>query len=135
MINKIKAIMLVAIVTGCSSPPPPVPVDWDKAAEPLNTRLPQWSDNNVIVPSQTVNGKCISSISAQSFHDTIWSPAVFYAVAHSTRIVVTAQSGTDFFNAKNWLRHNGAKGVIEYQPVFNCLPYRETTIYFSRQSI
>ncbi|MDR8231089.1 Cag pathogenicity island protein Cag12, partial [Acinetobacter baumannii] len=27
---------------------------------------------------------------------------------------------------------NGAKGVIEYQPVFNCLTCRETTIYFSR---
>ncbi|WP_348639178.1 hypothetical protein [Klebsiella pneumoniae] len=24
------------------------------------------------------------------------------------------------------------KGVIEYQPVFNCLTCRETTIYFSR---
>ncbi|EAS3781439.1 Cag pathogenicity island protein Cag12 [Salmonella enterica] len=100
-----------------------------------NTRLPQWSDNNVIVPSPTVNGKWTSSISAQSFHDTIWSPSVFYTVAHSTRIVVTAQSGADFFNAKNWLRQNGAKGVIEYQPLFNCLTCRETTIYLSRQSI
>ncbi|ASG19360.1 cag pathogenicity island Cag12 family protein [Salmonella enterica] len=132
MIKKIKVIMLAAIVTGCSSPPPPVPVEWDKAADPLNTSLPQWSDNNVIVPSSTVNGKWTSSISAQSFYDTIWTPAVFYAVAHSTRIVVTAQSGTDFFNAKNWLRQNGAKGVIEYQPVSNCLTCRETTIYFSR---
>ena len=132
MIKKLKVIMLAAIVTGCSSPPPPVPVEWDKAADPLNTSLPQWSDNNVIVPSPTVNGKWTSSISAQSFYDTIWTPAVFYAVAQSTRIVVTAQSGTDFFNAKNWLRQNGAKGVIEYQPVFNCLTCRETTIYFSR---
>ncbi|MDH8399163.1 cag pathogenicity island Cag12 family protein, partial [Klebsiella pneumoniae] len=67
-----------------------------------------------------------------SFHDTTWTPAVFYAAAHSTRIVVSAQSGTDFFNARNWLRQNGAKGVIEYQPVFTCLTCRETTIYFSR---
>ena len=88
MIKKLKVIMLAAIVTGCSSPPPPVPVEWDKAAAPLNTSLPQWSDNNVIVPSPTVNGKWTSSISAQSFYDTIWTPAVFYAVAHSTRIVV-----------------------------------------------
>jgi hypothetical protein len=72
----------------------------NKPLTPLNTSLPQWSDNNVIVPSPTVNGKWTSSISAQSFYDTIWTPAVFYAVAHSTRIVVTAQSGTDFFNAK-----------------------------------
>ena len=50
MIKKLKVIMLAAIVTGCSSPPPPVPVEWDKAADPLNTSLPQWSDNNVIVP-------------------------------------------------------------------------------------
>ncbi|WP_159190962.1 cag pathogenicity island Cag12 family protein, partial [Klebsiella pneumoniae] len=108
------------------------PVAWDKAAEPLNTRLPQWRDNNVTVPSPTVNGKWTLSVSTHSFHDTTWTPAVFYAAAHSTRIVVSAQSGTDFFNARNWLRQNGAKGVIEYQPVFNCLTCRDTTIYFSR---
>ncbi|HFR0336196.1 TPA: cag pathogenicity island Cag12 family protein [Klebsiella pneumoniae] len=132
MTNKMTVIILAAIITGCSSPPPPVPVAWDKAAEPLNTRLPQWRDNNVTVPSPTVNGKWTLSVSTHSFHDTTWTPAVFYAAAHSTRIVVSAQSGTDFFNAINWLRQNGAKGVIEYQPVFNCLTCRETTIYFSR---
>ena len=132
MTNKMTVIILAAIITGCSSPPPPVPVAWDKAAEPLNTRLPQWRDNNVTVPSPTVNGKWTLSVSTHSFHDTTWTPAVFYAAAHSTRIVVSAQSGTDFFNARNWLRENGAKGVIEYQPVFNCLTCRETTIYFSR---
>ncbi|RRE25070.1 Cag pathogenicity island protein Cag12 [Klebsiella pneumoniae] len=132
MTNKMTVIIPAAIITGCSSPPPPVPVAWDKAAEPLNTRLPQWRDNNVTVPSPTVNGKWTLSVSTHSFHDTTWTPAVFYAAAHSTRIVVSAQSGTDFFNARNWLRQNGAKGVIEYQPVFNCLTCRETTIYFSR---
>ena len=132
MTNKMTVIILAAIITGCSSPPPPVPVAWDKAAEPLNTRLPQWRDNNVTVPSPTVNGKWTLSVSTHSFHDTTWTPAVFYAAAHSTRIVVSAQSGTDFFNARNWLRQNGAKGFIEYQPVFNCLSCRETTIYFSR---
>lgn len=132
MTNKMTVIILATIITGCSSPPPPVPVAWDKAAEPLNTRLPQWRDNNVTVPSPTVNGKWTLSVSTHSFHDTTWTPAVFYAAAHSTRIVVSAQSGTDFFNARNWLRQNGAKGVIEYQPVFNCLTCRETTIYFSR---
>ncbi|EEY5732918.1 cag pathogenicity island Cag12 family protein [Escherichia coli] len=132
MTNKMTVIILAAIITGCSSPPPPVPVAWDKAAEPLNPRLPQWRDNNVTVPSPTVNGKWTLSVSTHSFHDTTWTPAVFYAAAHSTRIVVSAQSGTDFFNARNWLRQNGAKGVIEYQPVFNCLTCRETTIYFSR---
>lgn len=132
MTNKMTVIILAAIITGCSSPPPPVPVAWDKAAEPLNTRLPQWRDNNVTVPSPTVNDKWTLSVSTHSFHDTTWTPAVFYAAAHSTRIVVSAQSGTDFFNARNWLRQNGAKGVIEYQPVFNCLTCRETTIYFSR---
>lgn len=40
MTNKMTVIILAAIVTGCSSPPPPVPVEWDKAAVPLNTRLP-----------------------------------------------------------------------------------------------
>lgn len=112
MTNKMTVIILAAIITGCSSPPPPVPVAWDKAAEPLNTRLPQWRDNNVTVPSPTVNGKWTLSVSTHSFHDTTWTPAVFYAAAHSTRIVVSAQSGTDFFNARNWLRQNGAKASL-----------------------
>ncbi|WP_147007172.1 cag pathogenicity island Cag12 family protein [Klebsiella pneumoniae] len=133
MIKQIKVIMLAAIVTGCSSPPPPVPVDWDKAAAPLNTSLPQWSDNNVMVPSPTVNSKWTSSISAQSFYNTIqYGLQPYFTQSPTQHVVVTAQSGTDFFNAKNWLRQNGAKGVIEYQPVFNCLTCRETTIYFSR---
>lgn len=62
MTNKMTVIILAAIITGCSSPPPPVPVAWDKAAEPLNTRLPQWRDNNVTVPSPTVNGKWTLSV-------------------------------------------------------------------------
>lgn len=128
----IRIALLAAIATGCSSPPPPVPVEWDKPAKPLNASLPLWNDDNVIVPSPAVSGTWSSSVSAQNFYDTIWSPAVFYAIAHSTNIVVTAQSGTDFFNAKNWLRQNGATAVITYQPVFNCLTCRETTVYFSR---
>ncbi|UMX84516.1 cag pathogenicity island Cag12 family protein [Klebsiella pneumoniae] len=132
MIKKLKVIMLAAIVTGCSSPPPPVPVEWDKAAEPLNTSLPQWSDNNVIVPSPTVNGKWTSSISAQSFYDTIWTPTVFYAVAIQHELSSLHNPALISLMPKTWLRQNGAKGVIEYQPVFNCLTCRETTIYFSR---
>ncbi|EBA4960435.1 cag pathogenicity island Cag12 family protein [Salmonella enterica] len=132
MIRIVKLLLLIAIITGCSSPPPPAPVEWDEPAQPLNNRMPQWNDNNVIVPSSVINGRWSSSISAYNFEDSIWTPDVFYAIAHSSRIVVTSQTGRDFFNTKNWLRRNGAKGIIEYQPVFNCLTCRETTINFSR---
>ena len=84
MTNKMTVIILAAIVTGCSSPPPPVPVEWDKAAVPLNTRLPQWRDNNVIVPSPTVNGKWTSSVSAQSFHDTTWTSRILCSRSFNT---------------------------------------------------
>ncbi|EKT0033581.1 Cag pathogenicity island protein Cag12 [Salmonella enterica] len=132
MIKVAKLALLAALITGCSSPPPPVPVEWDEPARPLNSRIPQWNDNNVIVPSPVISGQWSSSISAYNFEDSIWTPAVFYAIAHSSRIVVTSQTGGSFFDAKNWLRRNGARGIIEYQPVFKCLTCRETTIYFSR---
>lgn len=132
MMKMIRIALLAAIATGCSSPPPPVPVEWDKPAEQLNASLPLWNDDNVVVPSPAVNGTWSSSVSTQNFDDTVWSPAVFYAIAHSTHIVVSAQSGADFFNAKNWLRQNGAKGLIEFRNKTKCLTCYTTEIYFYR---
>ncbi|ENQ6875311.1 Cag pathogenicity island protein Cag12 [Salmonella enterica] len=131
MIKALKVSLLAFVIAGCSSPPPPTPVEWDKKDNAMNSTLPQWGDNHVIVPAETVKGKWTTMIHAVDFNEVVWTPAVYYAVAHSTRVVITAPSSEDYFNTKAWLRQHGAKGVIEYQPLFNCLACRETGIYFS----
>ncbi|HDU4677896.1 TPA: Cag pathogenicity island protein Cag12 [Klebsiella aerogenes] len=131
MMKTINILLLLMMLIGCSSPPPPVSVEWDKSGESVNIKLSQWNDNTVINPSPVVNGKWLLSVHSTQFNETLWPPDVFYAVAHSTRIVVAAPSGTAFFTATSWLRQHGAKGVIEYQPATQCLTCSNTYIYFS----
>ncbi|MCA6938448.1 cag pathogenicity island Cag12 family protein [Pectobacterium versatile] len=131
MMKVINMLLFSLALSGCSSPPLPVPVEWDKPGQSVNTGLPQWRDNPVIIPSPMIKDKWLLSIHARNFNETHWTPAVFYSVAHSARIVVAAPSGAEFFTAKNWLRRYGAKGVIEYQPVSGCMKCSDTRIYFS----
>lgn len=131
MIKVIHILSFLILLSGCSSPPPPVPVEWEKPSRSVNTGLPQWRDTPVIIPSPVVKDTWLLSIHARNYNETRWTPAVFYAVAHSARIVVAAPSGAAFFTAKNWLRQYGAKGVIAYQPVSGCLTCSDTHIYFS----
>lgn len=133
MMKVIHILLFLLVISGCSSPPLPVPVEWDKPGQSVNIGLPQWRDNPVIIPSPMIKDKWLLSIHARDFNEThwTWTPAVFYAVAHSARIVVAAPSGAEFFTAKNWLRRYDAKGVIEYQPVSGCLTCSDTRIYFS----
>ncbi|EOW6430982.1 cag pathogenicity island Cag12 family protein [Cronobacter turicensis] len=131
MIKVIKMLLFSLVLSGCASPPPPVPVEWNKPGQSVNTGLPQWRDNQAIISSPVVKDNWLLSIHARNFNETRWTPAVFYAVAHSARIVVAAPTDADFFTAKNWLGRYGAKGVIEYQSVTGCLTCSDTHIYFS----
>ncbi|HFF7121841.1 TPA: cag pathogenicity island Cag12 family protein, partial [Klebsiella pneumoniae] len=62
----------------------------------------------------------------------LYDDAVFYSVAHSDSVIVETSNGTDFFTAKNWLRANGANGVIQYRYKMNCFSCRTTSVYLSR---
>lgn len=131
MMKVINMLLFSLALPGCSSLPLPVPVEWDKPGHSVNTGLPQRRDNPVIIPSPVVKDTWLLTIHAWNFNETCWTPAVFYAVAHSARVVVATPSGAEFFTAKNWLRRYGAKGVIKYQPVSGCLTCSDTRIYFS----
>lgn len=131
MMKVINMLLFSLVLSGCSSSPPPVTVEWDKPGQSVNTGLPQWQDNPVIILSPMVKDTWLLSIHTRNFNETHWTPAVYYAASHSARIVVATTSGAEFFTAKNWLRRYGAKGVIEYQPVSGCLTCSDTRIYFS----
>ena len=130
--KNLSAIVLVLLLAGCSSPPPPIPVEWEKPAAPMNGTLPQWSDNNVTVTAPAVSGRWSTVLYAFNGSETVYTPEVYYAVAHSPRIVVATPDGASFFTAKNWLRKHGAKGVIQYQSKIRCLACYETDVYLSR---
>lgn len=131
-LSAIAPVVLVLLLAGCSSPPPPPPVEWDKPAAPMNGTLPQWSDNNVTVTAPAVTGRWSTVLYAFNGSETVYTPEVYYAVAHSPRIVVATPGGASFFTAKNWLRKHGAKGVIQYQPKIHCLTCNETDVYLAR---
>ncbi|EQA6227966.1 cag pathogenicity island Cag12 family protein [Enterobacter ludwigii] len=121
----------VALLAGCSSPPEPLPVEWDKASTVINTDLSDWQPNKIIVPSLAVNGHWSKKI-ANFKPSNIFTPAVWYAVAHSSQAAVSAPDSQAYFTAKLWLRNGGYNGVIKYTPNkkhFNCL---NTDIYLSR---
>ena len=42
MMKVINMLLFSLVLSGCSSPPPPVPVEWNKPGQSVNTGLPQW---------------------------------------------------------------------------------------------
>ena len=122
---------LAALLAGCSSPPEPAPVEWDKPAVQLNTDLPKWEPNGAVIPSPVITGHWSQHIA--SFNpNNIFTPAVWYAVAHSSQAAISAPDSASYFTAKSWLRAGGYKGLIEFRPKGNSLNFRTTEIFFYR---
>lgn len=126
------AISFVLLLVGCSSPPPPSEVNWNGEAQALNTTLPQWQENNVIVTAPVVAGNWSRVLYDFQGDRETYTPDVFYAVAHSSAVLVAASPKGDYFAAKSWLRQHGAKGVIRYQSKNDCLVCSSVDIYLMR---
>lgn len=122
---------LAALLAGCSSPPEPIPVEWDKPAVNMNTGLPRWQPNNAVIPAPVVTGHWMEHITGFN-PDNVFSPSVWYAVAHSSQAAVSAPGSESYFTAKSWLRNAGYKGVITFIPKNNCLSCQSTEIFFYR---
>lgn len=129
--NKKLIFGAVFILAGCSSPPPPPPVDWKGNQEILNTGLPAWKENNILIPSLSVSGRWSNIIRDFSPH-TPYTADIYYSVLHSPFVMVATTSSESFFSTKSWLRQHGAKGVIRYQAKVDCLNCNSTDIYLSR---
>lgn len=126
------ALSALLVLAGCSSPPEPAAVEWDKPLSPTNGTLPLWQENAVVTPSPVVSGQWSRVIMDFQDDGRVWTPDVWYAVAHSPRVAVSAPDATAFFAAKAWLRQHGAQGLISYRPKTHCLTCNTTDIYFSR---
>ncbi|PWC17120.1 hypothetical protein DDT52_16385 [Brenneria roseae subsp. roseae] len=122
---------VVVMFSGCSSPPEPVQPEWDKPGVDMNTTRPQWSENRVMLLSPIIDDHW--SIKMRFNPDAVYPPNIWYAVVHSSQVIVNAPEGERYFRAKDWLRNNGYSGVIVFQPKLNnCLACNTTEIEFYR---
>ena len=122
---------LAALLAGCSSPPEPIAVEWNKPAVSMNPDLAQWEPNGAVIPAPVVTGHWSQHIA--SFNpNNIFTPAVWYAVAHSSLTVISAPDSESYFTAKTWLRAGGYKGLIQFRPKGSCLNCHTTEIFFYR---
>ncbi len=120
------------LLAGCSSPPPPPPVNWSGSAIEINSGMPDWKENKVVIPSPVIAGHWAKAIYDFDGEKGSYLPDDYFAVTHANQIVVLTQTSDDYFNAKRWLRTHGAKGVIDYQVKQGCIGCSETDIYFYR---
>ncbi|ECC9721816.1 TPA: cag pathogenicity island Cag12 family protein [Salmonella enterica subsp. enterica serovar Java] len=120
---------LAALLAGCSSPPEPRPVEWDQPAEQINNNFPQWTENNLVIPAAVVSGHWSYYI-ANFSPENIYSTEVWYAVAHSSEVTVSAWNGENYFIARDWLRKHGYKGLVTFRKKTNCLTCTSTEIFF-----
>lgn len=109
------SIMFFLFLSACASPPEPPQVDWKGKPETMNSQLMDWEPTFNVIKANKVNSVWTKVIRNFSPENRLYSDDVFYAVAHSDFITVESSRGDDFFTTKNWLRANGAYGVIQYR--------------------
>lgn len=126
----IKLILVSGVLVGCSSPPPPTPVDWDKAPAAMNGAIPEWKENRVINPAPNVNGKW-SRVIKDFSDEKVYGIDVYYAVVHSSSINIITNDAGSFFRAKTWLQNFGAQAVINFKKNYDCITCSTTNIYLS----
>lgn len=119
------------ILSACSSPPKPQSVDWSSKAESLNRTLPEWNESGSINASTNVDGKWIKTVKDFDINKT-FSVGIYYAVAHSTRIIVKTNSSQRWFDTKAWLRSHGANGVINFEYTKECITCNSVNVSFYR---
>ncbi|HBR6621186.1 TPA: conjugal transfer protein [Klebsiella pneumoniae] len=129
-----KKMLMVSVLflSACSSPPEPPQVDWKQNPETVNAQLMDWQPTYSVIKSDKVNSSWVKVIHDFRPENRLYDDAVFYSVAHSDSVIVETSNGKDFFTAKNWLRANGANGVIQYRYKMKCLSCRTTSVYLSR---
>ncbi|EJL4900547.1 conjugal transfer protein, partial [Salmonella enterica subsp. enterica serovar Typhimurium] len=114
-----KKILMISILvlTACSSPPEPPQVEWEKRPEVMNTQIMNWTPTSGVIKSDNITSSWSKVLPDFKPENRLYDDSVFYAVAHSEEIVVRTSSFDSYWSAKDWLRKNGATGVIEYQPL------------------
>lgn len=125
-------IITAMMLSGCSSPPEPTPVEFDKANEVITPSLPYLADFHGIIPSET-NGKGWEYSKTFSERQDFRTPEYYYALAHADRIVVLTNNAGSWFQFRDALKHQGARGVIEWRYGDTLLPEQVKITFIKTQ--
>ncbi|EEW2245691.1 cag pathogenicity island Cag12 family protein [Yersinia enterocolitica] len=130
-----KKVVLTALLflSACSSPPEPPQVDWKQDPATMNSQLMDWQPTFTVIKSDRVNSSWVKLIRNFSPENRLYSDDVFFAVAHSDSVIVESSRGDDFFTAKNWLRSNGAYGLIQYRYKPDDFGIKSINIYLQKK--
>ena len=126
------ALSCLLFLSACSSPPEPPQVDWEGNPENMNSKLMDWEPTFAVIKADKVNSSWTKVIRNFYPENRLYSDDVFYAVAHSDSVIVESSHGDDFFTAKNWLRSNGAYGVIRYRYKADSFGVKKVSVYLQR---
>lgn len=125
-------IITVLMLSGCSSPPEPTPVEFDKADEVITPSLPYLADFHGIIPSET-NSKGWVYSKTFSQQEDFTTPEYYYALAHADRIVVFTDNAGNWFRFRDGLKRQGVRGVIEWQFGKTLLPEQVKITFIKTQ--
>ncbi|HEK1936157.1 TPA: cag pathogenicity island Cag12 family protein [Proteus mirabilis] len=123
----------VVLLTACSSPPEAPKVDWGKKEVAVNAKIMTWTPIHTVVSSDVVNDEWQKRINNFIPENSLYDDAVYFAIAHSNKIIVEANNGTEFLKTKEWLQAHGANGVIQYQKKSNWLN-NPITVYLIKEN-
>ncbi|HAW2529992.1 TPA: conjugal transfer protein, partial [Escherichia coli] len=94
-----------------------------------------WTPTSNVIKSDNINSLWSKVLPDFKPENRLYDDSVFYAVAHSEKIVVRTSSFDSYWSAKDWLRKNDATGVIEYQPLKRWLNNDYVEISLSRINV
>ncbi len=110
---KVMLIIVVLVLAGCSSPPEPTPVEFGKVNEIVTPSLPYMADFHGVIPSET-NGLGWTFKRTFSKREDFTTPEYYYALAHADRIVVFTSNAGLWFQIRDSLKEQGARGVVQW---------------------
>lgn len=125
-------IITILMLSGCSSPPEPTPVEFDKTDEAITPSLPYPADFHGIIPSET-NGKGWWYSKTFLQREDFTTPEYYYALAHADRIIVFTDNAGSWFQFRDGLKRQGARGVIEWQYGKTLLPEQVKITFIKTQ--
>ncbi len=110
---KVMLIIVVLALAGCSSPPEPTPVEFGKVNEIVTPSLPYMADFHGVIPSET-NGLGWTFSRTFLTREDFTTPEYYYALAHADRVIVYTSKADLWFQVRDGLKAQGARGVIEW---------------------
>ncbi|WP_158380150.1 cag pathogenicity island Cag12 family protein [Candidatus Williamhamiltonella defendens] len=85
----------------CSVPIPTLTVNWSGSSVEINSTIPDWKENYVVIPLPVITGHWIKAMYDFEGEKGNYLPGDYFAVTHANQIVVLSQISKGYLNAKH----------------------------------